>query len=191
MTSYEETNIAKKKNKLELNSNQHHVKLASQLKKGLEFCFSFLWQEHLHSQISGGYACMLASLYYFHKKFTEHFQQNLPFESVNSNTRVGCERCTSLIKKTLARRKSIVVVHVLVLNKFNTLFECFYGFECFFLFFLFFKKQVNGQCIIGSTSMLMFSHIHNAAKRTITRNSYFKKFEVLISRKQQGSIRTD
>ena len=33
---------------------------------------------------------------------------------MNSNTRVGYERCSSLIQKTLARRKSLVVVQLLV-----------------------------------------------------------------------------
>ena len=73
-----------------------------------------------------GYACMLASLYYFNKKFTvQKIHQLLPFQSVNSNTRVRSERCSRLIKKTLARRKSIVVVHFLGLKKRYTLFECF------------------------------------------------------------------
>ena len=57
-----------------------------------------------------------------------------------------------------------------------------------------FEKQVNVQCGIGSISMLIPSHIHNAANRVIAKNSwqsYFKKFEVLFSRKQQGGIRTD
>ena len=58
----------------------------------------------------------------------------------------------------------------------------------------FFEKQVNVQCGIGSISMLISSHIHNAANRAIANNSwqsYFKKFEVLCSRKQQGAIKTD
>ena len=37
--------------------------------------------------------------------------QHLPFQSMNSNTKVGRERCSRLIKKVLVRRKSIVVVH--------------------------------------------------------------------------------
>ena len=57
-----------------------------------------------------------------------------------------------------------------------------------------FEKQINVQCGIGSISMLISSHIHNAANRAIAKNSwqsYFKKFEVFFSRKQQGAIRTD
>ena len=100
---------------------------------------------------------------------------------MNSNTKVGCERCSRLIKKTLVRRKSIVVVHLLGLNKLYTLFECFYG-----------RFQKASKCPVWY-SMLIFSHIHNAANRAIAKTSwqsYFKKFEVLFSRKQQGAIRT-
>ena len=42
-----------------------------------------------------------------------------------------------------------------------------------------FEKQVNVQCGIGSISMLISSHIHNAANRAIAKNSwqsYFKRF---------------
>ena len=38
------------------------VKLASQLKKDSEFCFSFLWQEHCHSKISGEWLCQHVSI---------------------------------------------------------------------------------------------------------------------------------
>ena len=54
------------------------------------------------------------------------FSQHLPFQSGNSSTRVGCERCSRLISKTLARRNSIAAVHLLGLNNFYTLFECFH-----------------------------------------------------------------
>ena len=74
-----------------------------------------------------GYASMLALLYYFDKKFAAHFQPNLPFQSMNSNTKVGCERCSGLIKKTLVRQKSIVVVHFFRFEQTLHLFECFYG----------------------------------------------------------------
>ena len=49
-----------------------------------------------------------------------------------------------------------------------------------------FENEVNFQCGIGSISMLISSHIHNAANRAIVKNSwqrYFEKFEVLFSRK--------
>ena len=58
----------------------------------------------------------------------------------------------------------------------------------------FFEKQVNIRCGIGSILMSITSHIHNAAKNAIAKNSCrsnFKKIEVLFSRKPQGAIRTD
>ena len=57
-----------------------------------------------------------------------------------------------------------------------------------------FEKEVNVQCGIVSIPMQISSHIHNAVNRAIEKNnwqSYLKQFEVLFSRKQQGSIRTD
>ena len=91
------------------------VKLASQLRKDSEFCFSFLWQEHCHSKIHGSWLCKyVTSLYYILIKSSRRiFSQHLPFQSMNSNTKVevGCERYSRLIKKTLVSRKSIVAVH--------------------------------------------------------------------------------
>ena len=55
------------------------------------------------------------------------FRRHLHFQSFNSNTRIGCERCSGLIKKSLERQKSIAVVNLLGLNKLYTLFDCFYG----------------------------------------------------------------
>ena len=55
------------------------------------------------------------------------------------------------------------------------------------------EKQVNVQRSIGSISMLISSHIHNAVNYAIAKNnwqSYFKKLEIFYSRKQQGAIRT-
>ena len=85
----------------------------------------------------------------------------------NSKTKVNC--CSTLLKfeQTL---------HL----------ESFYG--------RYFEKQVNVQCGIGSISILMSSHIHNAANGAIANNSwqrYFEKFEALFSRKQQSATRTD
>ena len=57
-----------------------------------------------------------------------------------------------------------------------------------------YEKQVNVQYGIGSISMPITSHIHHAAKQVIAKNncqSYYKKFEVVFSRKQKGAIRTD
>ena len=87
------------------------------------------------------------------------FSQYLPFQSWILTLK--CERCTKLIRKTLARRESVVVVYLLG---------------------------------IGSILILITSHLDNTANHAIAKNSckgYFKKFEVLFSRKQQGPIRTD
>ena len=95
---------------------------------------------------------------------------------MNSNIKVWCERCSRLIKKTLIRRKSVVVV------KLYTLFECFYG-----------RFHKASKCPVWY-STLISSHIYNAAKRVIAKNSwqsYSQKFEVFFSRKQQDAIRTD
>ena len=57
-----------------------------------------------------------------------------------------------------------------------------------------FAKQVNVRCGIDSLLKSITSRIHNAASHAITKNScqsYFKKFEILFSRKQQGAIKTD
>ena len=88
-------------------------------------------------------------------------------------------------RKTLARRKSIVVALV----RFELSLHLVWV-----LSWLFFEKQANVQCVIGSISMLISSHIHNAANRTIAKNSwqtFFEKFEALFSGKQQGAISTD
>ena len=56
------------------------------------------------------------------------------------------------------------------------------------------EKQVNAQCGIGIISMLISSHIHNAANRAIAKKSwqsYFEIFEVLFSTKQQGAIKAE
>ena len=47
---------------------------------------------------------------------------------------------------------------------------------------------------IDSILMQIASHIHNAANHVIAKNNcqgYFKKFEVLFSRKPRGTIRAD
>ena len=60
---------------------------------------------------------------------------------------------------------------------------------------LFFEKQVNVCCGIGSILMSITLHIHNAAKQHSIANyschRYFKKFEGVFSSKQHGTIRTD
>ena len=107
------------------------VKLASYLKKdfwiGILFFISMARtpsQQHLHTL--GAWLCVYISItVLFCSRHT--FNQHLPFQTINSNTGVGSEKCSRLIKKTLSRPKSIVVVDLLGLNKLYTLFEGFYG----------------------------------------------------------------
>ena len=113
------------------------------------------------------------------------FRQYLPFQSLSSNTRVGCERCSRVIEKTLARRGSIVVVHFLSLNRLYTFFECFYG-----------RFSKSSKCPLWYWQYFNVDNlaIHNAANHAIAKNScqsYCKEFEVLFSKKQQGAIRTN
>ena len=78
-TSYRETNITKKK--INLSSIViTDAKLALELKKDLEFCFHFYGKTTIivRSPVHG-YACILASLYYFDKNFTVHFQPTFTF----------------------------------------------------------------------------------------------------------------
>ena len=129
---------------------------------------------------------MLASLYYFWQKSSRRTSsQLLLFQSLNSNNRVEYERSSRFIK-------------IITKTKFNSCstldrFEQTLHLVWVFLW-PFYKKQVNVQYDIGSISMWIASHIYNAANHVIAKNncqSYFKKFEVLFSRKQQGAIGAD
>ena len=142
------------------------------MKKNLEFCFSFLWQEHFHSKILGAWLCVYVSI-------TALFWQKVYFQSVNNNTRVGCERCSRLIKQN-ASKTNVNCCSTLV--RFEQTLHL-----AWVLLWLLPKKQVNVQCGNDSIPMLISSHIHNAAIRAIAKNSWqgcFEKFEVLCSRKQ-------
>ena len=70
-------------------------------------------------------------------------------QSLNSNTRIGCERCSKLIKMALARQKSIAVVPLY--------------FNVFQLYFIASHIHNAGNHAIGKSC----------------RQSYFKIFEVL------------
>ena len=112
---------------------------------------------------------------------------HLPFQSLNSNTRVGHghERCSRFLK-SLPRRK---VNCCSILDRFEKTLHLVWV-----ILWPFYKNKVNVQYGSGSISMPVASHIHNAANHVIAKNncqSYFKKFEVLFSRKQQGAIRAD
>ena len=69
------------------------------------------------------YACILASLYYFWQKVYNALLANIfTFQNLNSNTRVGYERCYRFIKITT---KSTVVAHLIGLNKLTSCLSIF------------------------------------------------------------------
>ena len=110
---------------------------------------------------------------------------HLPFQSLNSNTRVGHERCSRFIKITTKTKVNCCSTR----NRFEQTLHLVWVF-----LWLFYKKQVNVRYGFGSISMPITSHIHNAANHIIAKNncqSYFKKSEILFSSKQQGAIRAD
>ena len=111
--------------------------------------------------------------------------QHLSFQSLNSNTRVGHEKCSRSIKITSKTK----VNSCSTLDRFEKTLHLVWVF-----LWPFYKKRVNVRYGIGSVSMPIASHIHNAATRVNAKNncqSDFKKFEVLFSRKPQGEIRVD
>ena len=112
-------------------------------------------------------------------------RQHLPFRSLNSNTRIGSGRCSRFIKVTSKTKVNCCST----LDRFEQTFHHVWVF-----LWPFFKNQVNVHCGIGSISMPIASHIHNAANYVVAKNncqSYSKKCEILFSRKEQGAIRTD
>ena len=128
---------------------------------------------------------MLASPLFLTKSSRRTSSQYLPFQSLNNNTRVGHERCSRFIKITTKTKVNCCSI----LDRFEQTLHLVWVF-----LWPFYKKQVNVQYDIGSISMWIASHIYNAVNHVIAKNncqSYFKKFEVLFSRKQQGAIRAD
>ena len=114
-----------------------------------------------------------------------HFQPTFTFQNLNRNTSKGHERCSRFVKITTKTR----------VNCCSILDRCEQTLHLVWVFLWpFHKKQINVQYSIGSISMPIASHIHNAANHVIAKNncqSYFKKFEVLFSRKPQVAIRAD
>ena len=88
--------------------------------------------------------------------------QHLPFQSMNSNTKEVCERCSRLIKKTLVRQKSIVLIDFVRFEQTLHLARAFMAV---------FQKQLNVQFCTGSISVLISLPIHNAANQAIAKNS--------------------
>ena len=87
-----------------------HIKQRNQHRK--EICFLFLWQEQCHSKIPSEWLCVCVSItLLFWQKVQSALSANiLPFQIMNSNTKVRCKRCSRLIKKTPVKRKPIIVV---------------------------------------------------------------------------------
>ena len=114
---------------------------------------------------------MLISLYYCYKKLSNIFPVNiLLVQSYNSNTKIGCERCSRFFKKTLEIRKSIILVPLLTsLNQLYILFQCF---NCRFL-------QVKIPCSNDIFSKPTSSRNHNVVDSTIAMNSYQSSSEDL------------
>ena len=113
------------------------------------------------------------------------FSQNLPFQSLNSNTRIGHETCSKFIKITTKKKVNCCSA----LDKFEQTLH----FAWVFLW-PFYKKEVHVRYGIDSVLMHIASHIHNVANHVIAKNncqSYCKKFEVLFSRKPRSVIRAD
>ena len=121
---------------------------------------------------SSNYGCIILT-----KRSRRTSSQHLPYQSLNSNTRVGRERCSRFVKVTSKTKVNCCST----LNRFKQNLHLVWVFV-----WPFFKKQVNVHCGIGSISMLIASHIHNTANHVIANNNcicYFKKIEVLFSRK--------
>ena len=111
--------------------------------------------------------------------------QNSTFESLSSSTRLGHERFSRFIKVT-AKTK---VNYCSTFNRFEQTLHLVWVF-----LWPFYKRHINVQCGIGCISMPITSHIHNAVDHVIAKNicqSYFKTFQVLFCREQQGAIMTD
>ena len=117
----------------------------------------------------------------FLTKSSQRTSQYSPFQSFNSNTRVGHERCSRFIKITTKTK----VKCCSILDRFTSFTSCLS------IFMAVWQKASN--CLVWYWQY--FSRdIHNAANHVIAKNncqSFFKRVEVLFSRKPQGAIRAD
>ena len=102
---------------------------------------------------SSNYGCIILT-----KSSRRTSSQHLPYQSLNSNTRVGRERCSRFVKVTSKTKVNCCST----LNRFKQNLHLVWVF-----LWPFFKKQVNVHCGIGSISMLIASHIHNAANTSL------------------------
>ena len=93
--------------------------------------------------------------------------QHLPFQSLNSNTRVGHERCSRFIKITTKTKVNCCST----LDRFEQTLHLAWVF-----LWPFYKKQGNVPYGIGSISVQLASHVHNAANHVSAKSncqSYF------------------
>ena len=155
----------------------------------LLFRLKFVWRLHstIFELIKLLQICVYVSIavLFLTKCSRRTFCWHLPFQSLNSNTRVGHESCSRFIKVTTKTKVS----YCSTLDRFEQTLHLIRVFS-----WPFYKKQVNVQCGFGSISIPIASHIHNAAKHVIVKNncqSYFKNFVVIFSRKHEGAFRTD
>ena len=88
--------------------------------------------------------------------------QHLPFQSLNSSTRVEHERCWRFLKVITKTKPNCSSTP----DRFEQTLHLVWVF-----LWPFYKKQVNVQCSIGSISMLIASHIHNAANPSLQRTT--------------------
>ena len=88
--------------------------------------------------------------------------RHLSFQSLNSNTKVGHERCSRFIKITTKKKVNCCST----LDRFEQTLHLVWV-----LLSPFYKKQVNVPYGIGSISMQMVSHIHNTANTSLQRTT--------------------
>ena len=131
MTSYKKINIKSKRFSIIVISNSHPCwkktgilfMLFSISKTRTPSCQSFFLQKVVYNKIvrSLDYLNQCKVLYVYVDITVLVWQkangvsQNLP---VKRNTSIGCERCSRFFKKTLVRRQSVVLVHLIISSVF-------------------------------------------------------------------------
>ena len=122
------------------------------------FRLKFVWRLHgtIFELIKLLQICVYISIavLFLTKSSQRTSSQHLPFQSLNSNTRVGHERCSRFIKITTKTKVNCCST----LDRFEQTLHLVWVF-----LWPFYKKQVNVWYGIDSISMQIASHIHNAA----------------------------
>ena len=120
------------------------------------FRLKFVWRLHstIFKLIKLQQICVYISIavLFLTKRSQRTSTQHLPFQSLNSNTRVGHERCSRFIKITTKTKVNCCST----LDRFEQTLHLVWVF-----LWPFYKKQVNVRYGIGSISMQIASHIHN------------------------------